>query len=110
MTEFTHVEGQEVWVHGRRVGLITEDWFYPVPGAQLAFIELEEIAKEMESTWLRNLVDVQEAEIPPADSRQASFMLDKKSMTQAEGRLCRRPVENDQSDDVSRSMKPSGDL
>lgn len=40
----------------------------------------------------------------------ATFTLDEKSMRQAEGRMHRRPVTNDQSDSVSRSMKPSGDL
>lgn len=108
MAKFTDVEGQEVWVHGKRVGIIVEDWFYPVAGAQLASIELEEIVKEMDynSSPLRN----PGVETPPSDTQQASFMLDEKSMRQAKGRLHRRPVENDQSDSVSRSMKPSGDL
>lgn len=184
MTQFTDVEAQEVWIHGRRVGIIVENWFYPVPGAQLASVELEEIAKEMDnSSPSRNPAYVKpeipsfdvhqwydyphhtlrEAEIrdkpgkvwpkvgttvrldgqlyilekiwpqrstfrrmsvkkvPPQDFRQehqneplavqtAVFQLDKKSMEQAKGRLHRRPVENDQSDSVSRSMKPSGDL
>ncbi len=183
MTEFTHVEGQEVWVHGRRVGIIVEEWFYPVPGAQLSAGDLGEIAKEMEISPLSNPAYMKpkipefrvhcwydyinhacrEAEIrdkpdivwpkvgttvrldgelyilekswphrptfrmmsvkkvPPADFRQehqnepfavqpAVFQLDEKSMEQAKGRLHRRPVENDQSDSVSRSMKPSGDL
>lgn len=110
MAKFTDIEGQEVWVHGRRVGIIVEEWFYPVPGAQLSSIDLEEIVKEMDynDSPLHN--SEEEAEAPSADTRQASFVLDEKHMRQAKDRMHRRPVKNDQSDDVSRSMKPSGDL
>ena len=46
------INAGEVWVHAKRVGLIIEEWFYPVPGAQLSAEELSQIAQSMKAEHL----------------------------------------------------------
>ena len=115
MVKFNDVECLEVWVQEKHTGFIVDQLFFPAAGVQLGPAELEEIVNELHyQGGVTRPEDIHVAEIPlpplPADARQASFMLDKKSRQLAKDRMHRRPVENDQSDSVSRSMKPSGDL
>ena len=68
------IEAGEIWGNGKRLGLIVEDWFYPVSGAQLSAEELLQIAKAMkEEIFYR----------------------------QSLGRLHRRPVIGDMTDHIS---------
>lgn len=53
------INAGEVWVHGKRVGLIIEEWFYPVPGAQLSAEELSQIACAMGSGHKNRYTDLQ---------------------------------------------------
>lgn len=78
-----------------------------------------ETAQEDYAAWLNGETDDERverrgyptvAEWRAHQIRTPMFQLDEKSMRQAERRMHRRPVTNDQSDSVSRSMKPSGEL
>lgn len=77
------IEAEEIWGNGKRLGLIVEQWFYPVPGAQLSAEELLQIAKAMEE-----------------DSRHQ----------QAQSRLHRRPVRDGMTDCISEVLSPGDTL